>query len=141
MDRMKLDYLTKCMPIKAVKELYARMDIEGYGDFNRLVCAFLENPDTTEESVLRIVPVYKDPGMLEYFKRQYVEKFKYMNKLCMDNATMPLFPENNDVGELYKVRKDLIHRRPEEELNKFFNVESYSDYKPPVYKQPSQPGN
>ena len=141
MDRMKLDYLTKGMPITAVKELYAKMDINGYGDFNEFVCAFLENPDTNERSILRIVPAYDDPRMIDIFKRSYIEKFKYMNKLCMDNATMPLFPENNDVREMYKVREDLIHKRPEDELNRFFNVESYSAYRPPVYKQPHQPGN
>lgn len=139
MDRMKLDYLTKRMPITAVKELYAKMDIDGYGDFNLFVCDFLENPDTTDERILRIVPVYKDPAMLEHFKRQYIEKFQYMNKLCMDNATQPLFTEGNDLGEMYKVRKELIRKQPEEVLNRFFNVDSYMKYTPPVYKHPSQP--
>ena len=139
MDRMKLDYLTRNMPIKAVKELYARMDIDGYGDFNLFVCDFLEDPDTTNESILRIVPLYKDPLMIEIFKRKYIEKFQYMNKLCIDNGIQPLFPEGNDVGEMYKIRKDLIRRQPEEVLNRFFNVNSYITYIPPLYKRPSQP--
>ena len=32
------------------------------------------------------------------------------------------------------VRKDLVKKVPEEELNKFFNVNNFYEYEPPVYE-------
>lgn len=141
MDRIKLEYITKNMPVKAAKELYARIDVSGFGDFSMMYSRFLENPKTTDPLILSIVPGYDKKENIDAFMSRYSEKFELMNKLCIENEVYPIFPNPSNIQESVEVRRDLIKPVPEEELNKFFRTSSFAAYKPPLYKAPKQPGN
>ena len=133
--RCKLEYLTKTLEVNEYKLLISRLDPNGYGDFNGFVTKFLADPETTDPSILRIVPMYREKGFIDIFKRKYAEKFQAMNEICTRNNLCPLFPNPSDVKESEMIRRDLVKFVPEEELNAYFGVESYFHYHPPKYRQ------
>ena len=131
----KLFYLAKEMPIKASKELASRMDVSGFGDFSMMYSRYLENPETKDPLILSIIPGYTNPECVREFNEMYAEKFEKINELCKRNGVKPLFPEPKNIKECELIRRDLVKERTEDELNAFFGVSSFREYKPKFYSE------
>lgn len=150
MNRRKIDYMLKNMPIDEEKKLLAMIDIEGHNAFNSNICDFLIDPTQKDVVVLAMIPgALMGQENIYNFISSYVDKFKSINELCVKNKIYPLFDNPNNVAESVETREDILDSVPEAELNVFFKTESYDAYQPPVYEPskgdpaqvPPQPGS
>ena len=134
MDRSKLEYLIKNLPICKQHEMIEEMDPDGDYEFNFLTKKFLKNPDTKDPFVLLAVPNPYDPASVEAFKEKYVKQFEKINALCIQNKIYPFFDNPKDLRSSELTREDLCCQQHESYLNEFFGVKSFRDYNPPVYE-------
>lgn len=135
MERCKLEYMYKNMTIEKRKEIIQEIDPKGEYMFNHLICKFLKNPDTSNPNILKYIPGWKKLGKIEEVKQQYINQYKKINKLCIENKTYPFFKDPNNIKESEETRIDLIKLLPESTLNSFFGVDNFDDYKPQTYKK------
>lgn len=155
MDRCKLEYMIKRFDIKEKKRVI--QEIDPYGDymFKKDISRYLVNPDTTDIEILK----YVGPSSMIYYigfenedselarlykmdmekevkeiKEQFINQYKLINELCIQNNTYPFFKDPTNIAECEKTRLDLVRIIPEEIINKFYGVESHGDFEPPKYK-------
>ena len=140
MYRRKIDYLTKGLSATQEKDLYyGILDMNGHGKFQSDLCRFLKDPIRNQKDLIALSMI---PGGIlgkEYIDRfitGYHRIFREINDWCKTHRIVPFFPDPTDVKGCLDIREDLIVRRPEEELNLFFGVESYHDYTAPIYTPP-----
>ena len=133
MNRCKLEYMYKNMTIEKRKEMIQEIDPKGEYMFNHLICKFLKDPETTNPDILKYIVGWRNPENIENVKQKYIQQYEKINKLCKENKTYPFFKTPNNIKESEETRLDLIKLMPESKLNKFFGVEDFWDYKPPIY--------
>ena len=68
-------------------------------------------------------------------KEEYINQYRLINELCIKNNTYPFFKDPSNIKECEKTRLDIVRIIPEQIINKYFNVDSLRDYKPPIYKE------
>ena len=68
-------------------------------------------------------------------KEQFINQYKLINELCIQNNTYPFFKDPTNIAECEKTRLDLVRIIPEEIINKFYGVESLGDFEPPKYEE------
>ena len=70
--------------------------------------------------------------------KKYLDEFRTqfhkINEMCKENKIYPFFENPNDVRDSELTREDICLLVPEKELNNFFGVNSFYDYRPPVYE-------
>ena len=130
----KLEYMIKNINIKSKKDLIYKIDYENCLDFFSLASEALLKIDTLDPSISKVVVDVCNPKEVMIFKRRYTYIFEEINQICIDNKICPLFKDPYNLKECEETRLDLIAPVDEEVLNEYFNVKSFYDYNPPVYK-------
>lgn len=134
MDRCKLEYMYKRLEFKEKKKMIELIDPYGDYEFKNDISKFLLNPNTTDEEILINLPILQYfPEEKEPFINHYIDLYKSINELCIQNNTYPFFKDPSNVSECEKTRLDIVKIIPEEILNKHFGVESILWYEPPFY--------
>lgn len=134
MNRSKLEYFIKNLMEYKKKEIIEEIDPNGDFKFDHLTIEFLKNPDTTDPFVLLAVPNYMDPTFVEAYKQKYVKQFELINDLCIKNNIYPFFKDPTNLVESELTREEICEQVHESILNEFFNVKSFREYQPPIYK-------
>ena len=135
MYRRKIDYMAKRLQVSDENELLALMDVKGYGEFNKDICNFLENPNKKTTVVLSMIPggIFGQ-SYIDKFINSYEAKFENINRFCIERKMYPIFDNPSDIKASVQRRTDVLVPRPEEELNELFGVENFYEYEPPVYE-------
>lgn len=156
MDRCKLEYMIKNIPLKEAKDLIYEIDPKGVYKFDRDISKFLLNPDTEDvELLVSVGPCHtiyytvcefeEDEEQLALYRadmekeraeifESYAAQYRKINEICTSNRTYPLFADPTDVSACEKTRLDLVKIVPEELLNRYFGVSSLREYEPPLYR-------
>ncbi len=136
MDRCKLEYMIKNFDIKQKKKIIQEIDPYGSYKFIKDYSNFLLDPETEDFNILIQIPeILYIPGEKELFIKEFIEQYKLINELCIENNIYPFFKDYTNVAECEMTRLDIVKIVPEERLNEFFGVNSIRDYEPPVYNK------
>ena len=130
----KLYYIAKEMPVDAFRRLEAMLDPCNYNDFHPHIQQFLNDPTTKNSLTLAVVPGSAfGQHNIDRFIQKYQKLFRDINTFCSENGIQPFFPDPDDVTASLAIRNDLVDTLPEAYLNRYFGVENFSDYTPPIY--------
>ena len=134
----KLGYLTSGMNIIPRKRLIYLIDPDGENDFNSVILNSFINFKLEEPAELEGYKGRSYKNSLERHNRErenYIQIFREINQICVDNETYPLFKDPTNIEECFKTRLDLLLSREIRELNEIFGVDVYKQY-PKKYIKP-----
>lgn len=135
MNRSKLDYMIKDFPIEAKEEIIHIIDPDGQNYFHFLARDFLMNPNTKDVWTLSFIPANYKPENIKNTKLIYKLLFKRINEIFIENKVFPLFENPEDLTQSELTRREIIKKNSERYLNNYFGVDSFYNYKPPIYEQ------
>ena len=61
--------------------------------------------------------------------------FRRVNELFINNNVQPIFSDPSNLEECLDIRDDMLETMSYERANKFFGVNNYREFRPPVYKK------
>ena len=140
MNRSKLEYFSRSLSIDKERQLRQAVDPDGNYMFGKIACDFLKDPDTKDKRIINRIPGHTNPQLIEDYKNRYRSQYERINNLCKENKIYPFFEDPRDIKKSEATRQDIIQQVPEAVLNKFFNVNSFYEYVPPVYEPGTEMG-
>lgn len=139
----KLEYMIKNIDIKPWKRLVFLIDKDSQFEFHEYYIEKLKE-------FKKRIPVEGDSKNIEVWRYknakrsdqqlrlQYENIFKEINQICIENRTYPIFKDPSNIEECLETRKDLLAIKDEKVINEFFGVNSFTEYTPPIYIEPSK---
>ena len=134
MDRCKLEYMLRYIDPDKKWDIIEAVDPENKYMFNFLAVKLLKNPDTQNKFTLMVVPNSDNPENVKKYLDEFRTQFHKINEMCKENKIYPFFENPNDVRDSELTREDICLLVPEKELNNFFGVNSFYEYRPPVFE-------
>ncbi len=142
--RCKLEYYLENFDVKDRRRIAHTIYRDAWGEggelFQKKYYPWLENPDSNDSEVLSCVDLdlaqkfFGDAAKerdRESLKRKYRNAYASVNYYCRKNHAKEMFTNPQDIPNSERERRDLVAMRRESDLNEFFGVANYYDYKRP----------